>query len=86
LLVQHCCARGLDTFDLGIGQANYKALFCDDAEPLFDSYLPLGTGGRLLAFAFAIGAAVKRGIKVHPALWSLVRTLRRLRARLSAAI
>jgi CelD/BcsL family acetyltransferase involved in cellulose biosynthesis len=86
LLVQHCCARGLDTFDLGIGQANYKALFCDDAEPLFDSYLPLGAGGRLLAFAFATVATVKRAIKVHPTLWSLVRALRRLRARLSAAI
>jgi CelD/BcsL family acetyltransferase involved in cellulose biosynthesis len=86
MLVQHSCARGLDTFDLGIGQANYKALFCDDAEPLFDSYLPLNAGGRLLAFAFATIAAVKRAVKAHAALWSLVRALRRLRARLSAAI
>lgn len=86
MLVRHSCARGLDTFDLGIGHAHYKALFCDDAEPLFDSYLPLSGGGRLLAFALRTVAAVKRGIKVHPALWSLVRSLRRWRARLAAAI
>ena len=85
-VVRHSCARGLDTFDLGIGQAHYKALFCDDAEPLFDSYLPLSANGRLLAFGFATVAAAKRGIKAHPASWSLVRALRRLRARLSAAI
>ena len=74
----------LDTFDLGIGEAHYKNLFCGDAEPLFDSYLPLSAGGRLLAFAFAIAASVKRAIKQHAALWSLVRSVRRLRARLTA--
>jgi CelD/BcsL family acetyltransferase involved in cellulose biosynthesis len=86
MLVQHCCVRGFDTFDLGIGQANYKALFCEDAEPLFDSYLPLDAGGRLLAFAFATVSAIKRAVKGHAALWALVRALRRLPARLSAAI
>jgi CelD/BcsL family acetyltransferase involved in cellulose biosynthesis len=86
MLVQHSCARGLDTFDLGIGQADYKALFCEDAEPLFDSYLPLDAGGRLLALAFGTIATAKRAVKQHAALWSLVRAIRRLRARLVAAI
>jgi CelD/BcsL family acetyltransferase involved in cellulose biosynthesis len=85
MLVQHSCARGLDTFDLGIGQANYKTLFCEDAEPLFDSYLPLGVGGRFLTFAYGTAARTKRAVKQHAALWSLVRALRRLRARLSGA-
>ena len=83
-LVRSCCERGLDTFDLGIGEAHYKYLFCGDAEPLFDSYLPLSAGGRLLAFAFAFAAAAKRAVKQHSALWSLVRAMRRLRARLPA--
>jgi CelD/BcsL family acetyltransferase involved in cellulose biosynthesis len=83
-LVRICCERGLDTFDLGIGEAHYKTLFCGDAEPLFDSYLPLSTGGRLLAFAFAIAATAKRTVKQTPALWSLVRAVRRLRPLLSA--
>lgn len=82
-LVRDCCQRGLGTFDLGIGEAHYKSLFCGDAEPLFDSYLPLGAGGRLLALAFRIGASVKRFVKQRQMLWSMVRATRRLRARLS---
>ena len=85
-LVQRCCERGLNSFDLGIGEANYKTLFCNDAEPLFDSHLPLSAGGHLLGAAMAAGGAVKRSIKGHAALWSLVRAMRRLRARLSMSI
>lgn len=80
-LVKGCCARGLETFDLGIGEAQYKTLFCGDVEPLFDSYLPLTAGGRVLAKAFAAAAWLKRTIKQKPALWALVRVGRRLRAR-----
>jgi CelD/BcsL family acetyltransferase involved in cellulose biosynthesis len=83
-LVRDCCRRGLDCFDLGIGEAHYKNLFCRDAEPLFDSYLPLSGRGRLLAAAFRTGAMVKRLVKQRPALWSMVCAARRLRARLSA--
>ena len=85
-LVQLCCERGLASFDLGIGDANYKTLFCNDAEPLFDSYLPLSAGGRLLGAALSAGATVKRAIKGHAPLWSLVRAMRRLRARLSPSV
>jgi CelD/BcsL family acetyltransferase involved in cellulose biosynthesis len=84
-LVRSCCDRGLDTFDLGIGEARYKNLLCGDAEPLFDSYLPLSPAGRIFSFALAIGAATKRAIKQRPALWSAVGTLRRMRARLSVS-
>jgi len=84
-LVRSCCERGLVTFDLGIGDARYKNLICGDAEPLFDSYLPLSITGRLLAFVFAAGATTKRAIKQHHALWTLVRAMRRLRARFSAS-
>jgi len=84
-LVRACCERGLETFDLGIGEAHYKTLFCADAEPLFDSYLPLSPAGRVLATVFAMAASFKRAIKQHESLWSLVRKVRRLSARLSAA-
>ena len=85
-LVQHCCQRGLDCFDLGIGEANYKTLFCSDIEPLLDSHLPLSAGGHLLGTALAVAGAAKRSIKAHSALWSLVRATRRLRARLLVSI
>jgi CelD/BcsL family acetyltransferase involved in cellulose biosynthesis len=84
-LVRSCCERELSTFDLGIGEARYKNLLCGDAEPLFDSYIPLSPAGRLPALAFAVSAAAKRAIKTRPALWSLVGATRRLRARVSPA-
>lgn len=80
-LVRACCARGFDTIDLGIGESRYKTLFCEDAEPLFDSYLPLNAAGRLLAFGLKSVGGIKRAIKQHPSLWSMVRATRRLRAR-----
>ena len=85
-VVQRCCERGLTSFDLGIGAANYKTLFCPDAEPLFESHLPLSATGRLIAIGFGIGAHCKRAIKCNAVFWALVRQLRRLRARLSRAI
>jgi CelD/BcsL family acetyltransferase involved in cellulose biosynthesis len=80
-LVRSCCERGLDTFDVGIGKSRFKKLFCADAEPLFDSYLPLSAAGQLLAGGYRSVAAAKRTIKQTPALWSLVHKVRRLRAR-----
>jgi CelD/BcsL family acetyltransferase involved in cellulose biosynthesis len=82
-LVRTCCERGLNTFDLGIGEARYKTMFCGDVEPLFDCYLPLKASGRPLAAAFAMAASLKRTIKQQPALWSLVNAARRSMARLS---
>ena len=84
-LVKRCCERGIETFDLGIGEAHYKSLFCGDAEPLFDSFLALSPAGRFLAFGASVAEAVKRAIKQNAILWSTVRTLRRLRARFSPA-
>lgn len=83
-VVRDCCERGLTTFDLGIGESHYKNLFCRDAEPLFDCYLPLTARGRLHAVAFKMAAACKRSIKQNTAFWSMVRATRRMRARLSA--
>lgn len=84
-LARDCCERGFTTLDLGIGEARYKNILCGDPEPLFDSYLPLSPAGRMVAFALSISAVMKRTIKQRPALWSVVRALRRMRARFSAS-
>jgi CelD/BcsL family acetyltransferase involved in cellulose biosynthesis len=83
-LVKSCCERGLGTFDLGVGQSRYKHLFCEDSEPLFDSYLPLTAAAQLPALGFRLAGAAKRVLKEHPALWSIVRTSRRLRGRIAS--
>jgi CelD/BcsL family acetyltransferase involved in cellulose biosynthesis len=85
-VVRHCCESGLHTFDLGIGEANYKTLFCPDTEPLFESQLPLSRAGRLLVVWYGIAARCRRTIKGHATLWAAARLFRRLRAHLLAAI
>ncbi|HEX5507968.1 MAG TPA: GNAT family N-acetyltransferase [Pseudolabrys sp.] len=82
-IVRDCCERGLSTFDLGVGQAQYKNLFCSSADPLFDSFLPLSRAGALLSRTAQGAALAKRLVKHTPALWSLVRNARQLRARAS---
>ncbi|MBI1201739.1 MAG: GNAT family N-acetyltransferase [Rhodopseudomonas sp.] len=81
-LVQELCRRGLTTFDLGIGEARYKGVFCPDADPMFDSYWPLTPLGRVAATGLRLACTAKRTIKQHPLLWSLVIKARRLRGRL----
>lgn len=80
-IVNESAARGVRSFDLGIGRARYKSFFCHQAEPLFDSFLPFTPRGQLAAAASASAFAAKRVIKHSPALWSVVQTVRRLRPR-----
>lgn len=83
-LVKHCCERGLKTFDLGIGEARYKNLFCQDDEPVFDSFVALSPAGRLYVAAARIAQAAKRWIKSSPAVWNALETARRSSAGLLA--
>jgi CelD/BcsL family acetyltransferase involved in cellulose biosynthesis len=81
-VVRDCCERGLHTFDLGVGEASYKSLFCDP-DPMFDSDWPLTAKGRAFALAHRGFAAAKRAVKQTPALWSVIVTARRIKARLT---
>ena len=80
-MVTGCAARGLRSFDIGVGRAHYKSYFCKETEPLFDVFYPLTARGRVAAHAFAAAFAAKRVIKAQPALWGAVQGLRRLRAK-----
>jgi CelD/BcsL family acetyltransferase involved in cellulose biosynthesis len=80
-MIADCIARGLRSFDIGVGRAHYKSFFCREPEPLFDTFLPLTRRGRLAAAAFGTAFAIKRVIKQNHALWSAVQALRRACAR-----
>jgi CelD/BcsL family acetyltransferase involved in cellulose biosynthesis len=80
-MIEDCAARGVRSFDIGVGRAQYKSFFCKEPEPLFDTFLPLTLRGRLAAPVLAAAYATGRVIKERPALWSAVQRLRRLRAR-----
>jgi CelD/BcsL family acetyltransferase involved in cellulose biosynthesis len=81
-LVRMVCERGFHTFDLGVGEAPYKDMFCDEPEPLFDSFLPLTLRGHTYAAAARASYRLKRSVKQNARLWSAVQALRNLRARI----
>lgn len=73
-------ARGRRGFDLGVGEARYKASLCDETIALLDVFLPVSPLGRLATAAMAGLAGVKRRLKRDPRFWTLYQRLRRLRA------
>ena len=84
-VVRMCCERGCNRFDLGIGDAAYKQVYCKDAEPLFDSVIPITTAGQIAAPIWRAGLAMKRRIKQSDALLRRIRFMHRLISRKAAA-
>lgn len=72
-LVEHCCARGLRAFDLGVGEARYKAALCDEPIPLFDAAIGFGPFGRAAAALVMAGQGLKGRVKRDPRLLALAR-------------
>lgn len=72
-IIDHYAQHDYRTIDLGVGDAEYKTLFCKEIEPLFDSFLGLSTKGKLYAPLFALKNRIKRQIKRHPALVNMLR-------------
>jgi CelD/BcsL family acetyltransferase involved in cellulose biosynthesis len=70
-IVDHYAEHKLKTLDLGIGDADYKRMFCKEQEPLFDNFLPLTPRGRISALALATANHAKRWIRQTPALFTL---------------
>jgi CelD/BcsL family acetyltransferase involved in cellulose biosynthesis len=80
LLLSHvlrdACARKLSAFDLGIGEARYKHVFCDETEQLADVLFAPTPLGRAALPVFALAATMKTAIKRDPRLFALVRKWR----------
>lgn len=80
-LVADCGDRGIKSFDIGLGDAQYKSFFCKEREPLIDNFIPLSTAGRVLSAAIRPAYAAKRWIKHSPVIWT---TLKKLRQKVGA--
>jgi CelD/BcsL family acetyltransferase involved in cellulose biosynthesis len=79
-IIKECIERGIKSFDLGVGEAEYKTYYCDGREILFDSYVGLSPRGQAYVAALSAKATLKRWIKRSPALMKLAMAARRLRA------
>jgi CelD/BcsL family acetyltransferase involved in cellulose biosynthesis len=62
-----CAMRGIDSIDLGAGQAPYKEYFCNRREYRFDCFVPVSMRGQLLAAALRTSGTVKHAVKTNPA-------------------
>ncbi|GEO99596.1 GNAT family N-acetyltransferase [Methylobacterium haplocladii] len=83
LLLHHLIGQqtgaGRRAFDLGVGEARYKASICDETIELVEVLLPVTLRGRLFTLAADAASRLKRHIKRSPRLWQAVARLRRLR-------
>jgi CelD/BcsL family acetyltransferase involved in cellulose biosynthesis len=70
-------ARGRRAFDLGVGEARYKASICDETIALGEVTIPVTLRGHLFALKTIGTARLKRRIKRDPKLMGLVTRLRR---------
>ena len=75
-IIDHYAERGFTSLDLGIGSDDYKRLFCKDDEPIFDSFVPLSTHGKVTAFGLSAFTRAKRLVKQTPALMRIAERVR----------
>jgi CelD/BcsL family acetyltransferase involved in cellulose biosynthesis len=76
-VITRCAGRGLTSFDLGAGRADFKAHFCSGAESRFDCYVSYSLRGHVLAWALRSAGALKRFLKANPALMNAITAVRR---------
>jgi len=74
-LLRMCCQRGLTQFDLGVGEASFKRLFCREIEPLFDTFRPLTARGAIVALGYRLAYHLKSKIKHSPTIWGALTTV-----------
>lgn len=78
-LIRHQCRKGLSVFDLGVGEARYKATICNQTEDLVDSFIAITPKGRLVAWMSRELQRIKRAIKASPLAFAVLARLRKLR-------
>jgi CelD/BcsL family acetyltransferase involved in cellulose biosynthesis len=80
-LVRSHCRLGLQTFDLGVGEARYKQAYCEVTEPLCDVALPVTQKGAVFAQLLRSKSAAKRALKQNAGFMKLLGTYRLWKAR-----
>ncbi|GJE53898.1 MULTISPECIES: GNAT family N-acetyltransferase [Methylobacterium] len=83
LLLHHLVGQqtgaGRRAFDLGVGEARYKASICDETIELVEVLIPVTLRGHLFTLAANAASGLKRRIKRSPRLWRAATRLRAMR-------
>lgn len=75
--IEDASQNGYAVYDFSVGDEPYKRQWCDIESRHHDVALPLNLRGRLLARLLTAQTRLKHLVKNTPALWRLVRALRR---------
>jgi len=75
-LIAHAAAGGAGTFDLGVGEAEYKRHWLHEQEDLLDIAYGVDAIGTLAAAAAGTAFALKRRVKASPRLTAIANRLR----------
>jgi CelD/BcsL family acetyltransferase involved in cellulose biosynthesis len=76
-MIEDACARGLDAYDFGVGDARYKRSWCDREMTLYETLWPLSPAGAVASGAFGLARAARAFVVARPALHRLAQRLRR---------
>lgn len=76
--IAHHCREGTAVFDLGSGDAGYKAAWHSDEVPRFETYLSLSPRGWATTFLSETKAQSRWAIKSSPLVWKMVSSVREL--------
>jgi CelD/BcsL family acetyltransferase involved in cellulose biosynthesis len=80
-LLRWSIAEGLEFYDFGVGDLDYKFDWCDQHMSMFDTLIPATLAGRAAALALTAKLHAKYRIKSSKRLWPLAQAVRaRLRA------
>lgn len=77
-VVEDAIGRGVRTFDLGVGAAGYKRMFCPEVDQLSDSIIGVTLRGRAAATTLGALRSAKARIKASPTAYGLIEKARRL--------
>ncbi|MGL4441143.1 MAG: GNAT family N-acetyltransferase [Bosea sp. (in: a-proteobacteria)] len=78
-LIRRECRSGMKVFDLGVGEARYKATICNETEDLVDSFVAMSARGRLAVDLSRLAQKAKGAIKKSPLLYSMMMRIGRMR-------
>lgn len=79
LMIEDLIERGIEYFDIGIGEERYKKSWCKQHHELMETIHPIGVAARPIAALMRCKTMLKHQIKSNPFLWSNMKRLRKLR-------
>jgi len=75
--IREACENGYRIYDFSVGDEPYKRSWCNIETHHVDIVLPLTAKGRILTAATRLAARLKAFVKGNPAMWGLIKTVRR---------